>query len=108
MDPVGEVWSSGIWTVKAGRASEFIEAWQEFAEWSNVAHGPTFAWLLRHRDRPGEFESIGPWPDDATMAAWRADPEFGRRIGRLRDLVDAFEARTFDPVAAVRGRVPDC
>src|SRR5262245_47098447 len=102
---MSEVWSSGVWIVKPGKADEFIAAWTEFAEWSSATYGGTMAWLLRRRDRPEEFLSIGPWPDDETIAAWRADPEFGARISRVRELLDGFEPRTFDPAAAIGAKV---
>jgi heme-degrading monooxygenase HmoA len=98
---MSEVWSSGVWRVKEGRADEFAEAWREFAEWSTSAHGPAHAWLLRDRERPDEFVSIGPWPSDEAISAWRADPGFAERIGRLREMLDGFEARTLDPVVVI-------
>jgi heme-degrading monooxygenase HmoA len=98
---MGEVWSSGVWTVKPGREAEFAEGWREFAEWATANHDAVGAWLLRDRDRPSEYISIGPWPSDAALAAWRADPGFGSRVARLRELLDGFEPRTLDPVVSV-------
>ena len=110
MEPVGnpasapgEVWSSGTWQVKAGGEDAFVEAWLAFARWSEATHGPARAWLLRDRDVAGRFVSIGPWPSDAAIEAWRADPGFRERVGVIRSLVDAFEPSTLDPVAAVPG-----
>jgi heme-degrading monooxygenase HmoA len=98
---MAEVWSSGIWQPKSGKEDEFVAAWRQFAQWSANAHGPAQAWLLRNRDLPGPFLSVGPWPNAEAIAEWRSDPEFQARIGGLRDLLDSFEARTFDPVATV-------
>ena len=98
---MSEVWSSGVWRVKEGRADEFAEAWRDFAEWSAATHGPARAWLLRDRERADEFVSIGPWPSDEAVGAWRADPGFAERIGRLREMLDGFEARTLDPVVVI-------
>ena len=98
---MAEVWSSGTWSVSAGREDEFVAAWQEFAEWSMVAHGSARAWLLRDRERPNRFLSLGQWPSDEVIAEWRADPGFRDRIGRLRGLLDSFEPATLDPVAAI-------
>jgi quinol monooxygenase YgiN len=98
---LSEVWAQGVWVVKEGRADEFVAAWREFAEWSARVHGPARAWLLRDRDRPNEFVSTGPWPNDAAIAAWRSDPAFIERIGAVRALVDGFQARTLDRVVAI-------
>ena len=96
------VWTSGTWNVKPGREDEFVTAWHEFASWSSATFAPgATAWLLRDRDRPGTFLTVGPWPDDETIATWRADPGFGERIGRIRALLDGFEPRTLDEVARV-------
>jgi quinol monooxygenase YgiN len=98
---MSDVWAQGVWMVKEGRAEEFVAAWRDFAEWSARVHGPATAWLLRDRDRPSEFVSIGPWPSDAAIAAWRGDPAFGERIAAVRALVDGFQARTLDPAVAI-------
>lgn len=98
---MAEVWSSGNWIVTAGREDEFVDAWREFAEWSAGAYGSARAWLLRDRERPNRFLSFGPWPSDEVIAEWRADPGFRDRIGRLRGLLDSFEAATLDPVATI-------
>lgn len=100
---MAEVWSSGTWTVKAGNEDAFVAAWTEFADWGLAAHGPAQAWLLRDRDHREQFVSIGPWPSDEAIAAWRADPGFGARVGRIRELIEQFEPRTLDAVAAVGG-----
>jgi heme-degrading monooxygenase HmoA len=95
------VWTSGLWVVQPGHETEFTEAWREFATWSQGAFPGGRAWLLRDRERPNAFLSIGPWPDDATIAAWRASPGFGERVGRIRALLESFEPRTLDAVVTV-------
>ena len=98
---MSEVWSSGTWSVKAGREDEFAEGWREFAQWAVENHNATRAWLLRDRNRPNQFISIGPWPSDDALAAWRGDPGFDSRVGRLREMLESFEPRTLDPVVSV-------
>ena len=100
---MSEVWSTGTWTVTPGREAEFVEAWREFAEWSDRTYGPARAWLLRHRDRAGVYVSVGPWPSDAVIAEWRADPGFRERIGRIRELLESVETGTLDPVVTIGG-----
>jgi quinol monooxygenase YgiN len=97
-----EVWTSGIWTAKPGRGDEFVAAWHEFAEWTADAHHPDRrAWLLRDRENPDVYVSIGPWPNLAAVDSWRADPLFRERVGRIRGLLESFEPRTLDPILEV-------
>ncbi len=96
---MADVWSSGTWIVKPGRGDEFAAAWLEFAEWTRSTHGATRAWLLRDRERPERFLSVGPWPSEAAIDAWRTDPGFGQRIGDIRELLDEVATSTLDPVA---------
>ena len=95
------VWSSGTWTVRHGHEDEFVAAWREFASWSAAQFPGARAWLLRDRDRPNVFVSVGPWPSDDAVAAWRALPGFGERIGRIRPLLESFEPRTLDDVVTI-------
>jgi quinol monooxygenase YgiN len=99
---MGDTWTMGTWTAKPGREEEFVAAWSEFAEWSAGAHHPNRrAWLLRDAERPGVFVSVGPWPSVEAVDAWRADPGFRERIGRIRGLLDGFEPHTLAPAVEV-------
>lgn len=95
-----EVFPHGRWTVKPGREDEFIVAWTDFAKWSK-ANVPGARWvvLLRDQQQRNIFISVGPWEGTAAVEAWRASDGFRSRIGRIRELLDAFEAMTLDPVA---------
>lgn len=95
------VWTSGVWVVRTGQEAEFVEAWREFATWSQGMYPGARAWLLRDRDRPHAFLSVGPWPDDAAIAAWRASAGFGEHVGRIRALLESFEPRTLDEVVTI-------
>jgi heme-degrading monooxygenase HmoA len=95
------VWTSGIWTVKPGREDEFVAAWTEFAEWSLLEFPASWEWLLRRRDQPHVFMSAGPWPSEEIVGRWRGSAGFQERIGRVREMLDDFEPRTFDEVAAI-------
>jgi heme-degrading monooxygenase HmoA len=83
------VWSSGLWTVKPGREDEFVARWHEFATWSADLFPEAHAWLLRNREHPNQFPSVGPWPSDAAVASWRSNRGFAARIAVLRELLDA-------------------
>jgi heme-degrading monooxygenase HmoA len=95
------VWTSGLWTVKPGREDEFIAGWAEFAQWTRTVFPGTRAWLLRERDRPSVFMSLGPWPSDDVITDWRASSGFTERIKRLREMLVSFEPRALDQVVVV-------
>ncbi len=99
---MGEVFTSGDWRVAPGREDEFVAAWHEFAEWS-FREFPRGSWakLLRDREDPGRFRSFGRWADLETVEAWRASPGFQEQVGRLRELLESFEALTLDVAAEV-------
>jgi heme-degrading monooxygenase HmoA len=99
------IYTSGDWLVKPGREEEFIEAWHELAEWTAAEIAPgARAMLLHDRDEPALFRSLGPWDSDPQVAAWRQSEGFAARIGRIRELLDRFEAHTLDVVADRRRR----
>jgi hypothetical protein len=100
---MGEVWTSGTWTVKAGMQDEFVAAWREFAEWTARQYPGSRAWLLRDREHPLIFMSVGPFSGDAVVSEWRGSDGFRERIGRIRDILESVEPRTLDEVARVGG-----
>lgn len=97
------VWTTGTWTVKPGREDDFIAGWSDFARWSAVTFGGDRAWLLRERDQPGVFVTMGAWPSDEVIAAWRGSLGFRLRFEAIRELVLSFEPRTLDEVVEISG-----
>lgn len=95
------LYTVGVWTVKAGHEQAFIQAWQAMAQWTTSVFVQAHGRLLRDRDQPGRFISFGPWPDEATIAAWRASPEFAAHIGTLREHLDEFAPATCELVSEV-------
>lgn len=94
------VYTMGIWQAKPGREDEFVAAWWEFARWSSQefeVKGSTGPLLLRDREQPGRFVSVGPWETVEQIAAWRAHPAFQERVG-IRDFLESFTPATLDPV----------
>lgn len=91
-----EIYTVGIWTVKAGREEEFVAAWRAMGEATigefPAAHGR----LLRDIDNPGRFVSFGPWNSLETVDAWRASTPFKEGGARIRELLDAFEPGTYE------------
>lgn len=94
------LFSQGSWIVKLGREREFVEAWTEFAEWSKAELGMTRGTLLRDLDQPTRFISFGGWKNVEEIQRWRALPGFQERVGRIRSLLDSFEAHTMQLAAS--------
>ena len=71
------------------------------AEWTNQnitgAVGGE-ARLLQDLDQPTLFYSFGPWDSLEAIQAWRADPGFQERVGRIRELLESFEPHTMRTV----------
>ncbi len=96
-------YTSGMWKVKPGKATEFISAWTEFAEWTNrEVPGASWAKLLYDTTDENHFVSFGPWQSLEAISAWRALDGWKQRFARIRELLDSFEVATLD-VAAERG-----
>ena len=96
------VYTSGDWHVKPGREQEFVSAWRELAEWSVKDYGPN-GWgkLLRDKENPNHFRSVGAWADERVVEEWRASEGFKQRLAKIRELLDELTIRTFDSAAEV-------
>lgn len=95
-------YTSGDWRVTEGSEESFVTRWTEFVSWTKAnASGAIEFFLLRQADDPRHFISLGSWSDQAAIDTWRQSPEFGERLGRCRELCDAFQAHDFEPVAEV-------
>ena len=99
---MGQLYTSGDWKVKPGKAEEFVAAWEELALWT-TENVPTSTWaaLLKDDDDPNRFRSFGPWESREDVAAWRAMAEFKEAIARMRELLESFEAHIFEAVVEV-------
>lgn len=96
---MGRPYTLGVWTVTAGREDEFVELWQEFAQWGAQefpgAGRPT---LLRDLDQPNRFVTFGPFRDLDQVAAFRSHPGFRARVGRMRELLDDFVPSSLEAI----------
>jgi heme-degrading monooxygenase HmoA len=97
-----ELYTCGTWTVAPGREDDFVAAWQDLASWTaaNVA-GADWATLVQDAERPERFLSFGPWESAAAIDAWRGSDGFRERVGRIRELLEAFEPGTYRRRAGV-------
>ena len=90
------LYTLGIWTAKPGSEDAFVEAWNALASETAADVPGATAMLLRDRDQPNVFISLGPWESLEQIDAWRASKVFTTNVGRIRELVDGFEAHTMD------------
>lgn len=98
---MAEIYTVGIWTVKAGREEEFVAAWRAMGEATIAEFPAAHGRLLRHVDNPGRFVSFGPWENLETVDTWRASAPFQEGVARIQELLDAFEPGTYELSAQV-------
>jgi len=72
-----QLYTLGVWTVKAGQESTFVAEWDAFAKWTAKSHPAAGdAYLLKDAEHPQQFISFGPWDSPEAVKAWRERPEF--------------------------------
>ena len=96
-----EIYTVGIWTVKADLEEEFVAAWRALGEATIAEFPAAHGRLLHDVDHPGRFVSFGPWESHETIDAWRASASFQEGVARMRELLDAFEPGTYELSAKV-------
>ena len=99
---MAEVFTYGRWTVTPGKHDEFQAAWRDLADWTlaNI-EGAGWAKLLMDGEDPNLFLSFGTWTDPAAIQRWRSSDGFAEHIGRMRGLLDDFEAHIAQVVVDV-------
>ena len=98
---MADVYTVGIWTVKAGREAEFVAAWQTMGEATLVEFPDAHGTLLHDPDKPGRFISFGPWESLDQVQAWRASAAFREGVAAIGELLDGFEPGTYEIRAEV-------
>ncbi|HKU68108.1 MAG TPA: antibiotic biosynthesis monooxygenase family protein [Candidatus Baltobacteraceae bacterium] len=94
-----ELYTMGIWNVKAGMEPQFIDAWSQLARWTKSAcAGAESVVLLQDSANPRRFVSVGPWRSAADVAAWRETDEFENAVAQMRPMLESFEPGTLTPV----------
>ena len=90
------IWPHGIWTVKAGREDDFVDAWRAMARLGQEEfEAVERARLLRDRERPNVFVSFGPSPSIEEIDRFRE--AMGSRFDAIEEeLLVSFEATTLD------------
>ena len=98
---MGELVTTGVWHVKPGHETEFVEEWTRFTQDAASYPGAGRLHLGRDTGDPSRFVSFAVWSDAPSAHAWKANPGFGERMGRVQQHVDRFEPSELDLVAAV-------
>ena len=92
---MGQPHTHGTWHVKPGREDDFIAAWREMASWTNEDFGEVGGARLLQDDQDTRlFHSVGSWPSDTAIEAWRAHPEFKKRLKAIDELVESRQIET--------------
>jgi heme-degrading monooxygenase HmoA len=95
-----EVYTLGMWRVKAGKQDEFVDAWQALGRYfKRLPHPPGQGTLLQSVDEPQQFYSFGPWDSLDDIQEMRSQPETRNEIGKLMGLCEEGRPGTFRMVA---------
>ena len=96
------MYTCGVWTVKEGREDEFARRWQESAD--NLAlnvPGMKFM-LLRDRENPRRFISLGEgWRNAAQIEASQSTPDYQDAMTSIWRMLEAGDLSTLDLIASV-------
>ena len=91
-----EIYTSALWTVKAGREDAFVEAWNDFVQWAKAQPGSGTFRLLRDVADESRFMSFAPWASFDNQLAWRETDEFAAHMDRMQQLVERFRPATYE------------
>ncbi|HYI45313.1 MAG TPA: antibiotic biosynthesis monooxygenase family protein [Actinomycetota bacterium] len=99
---MSELFTCGRWQVAPGKEDEFVAAWRELADWTSTSiSGAGWAKLLRDRENPNVFLSFGRWDSMGALQEWRSAGGFTERIGKMRGLLEDFEAKILETTAEI-------
>lgn len=95
-----EVYTLGVWRVKDGKESQFVEAWKGLGvHFRSLSHPPGQGTLLQSLDDPQQFYSFGPWKRLEDIQEMREHPDSPKEIGKLMDLCEEGRPGAFRVVA---------
>ena len=96
------MYTSGVWVVKEGREDEFARRWQESADRTALEVPGVKFMLLRDRENPRRFVSLGEgWRTADQIEAARSSPDFQDAMASIWRMLDSGEITTLDLVASV-------
>ena len=95
-----QVYTLGVWHVKANRDQEFITAWKELAAiFTSLPEPPGKVILIRSDSEPTLFYSFGPWNSLEAIEVMRSDHRAREGIERLKNLYTQATPGSFHVVA---------
>ena len=94
-------WATAEWRIKPGQEEAFEAAWVDLVISSKGTFPGRRAFLLRDRERPGVYVSMGAWPTADMMGTWRDVPGLVQRFETLRGFAASYDLRSFDEVIDV-------
>lgn len=95
-----EVYTLGVWRVKEGEQTEFVEAWKQLGRhFEDLPNPPGEGTLLQSIDDPQQFYSFGPWRTLEDVQQMRSHPDTPEQINRLMQLCEEGLPGTFRVVA---------
>jgi heme-degrading monooxygenase HmoA len=94
--------TTGIWLVKDGREDDFARRWEESAGHLGLEFpGVTFR-LLRDRENPRRFVSLGEgWRNIEQVEAARDLPSFQDAMSSMWRMIDSGDLSTLDLVVEI-------
>ena len=92
------VWTHGTWVVKPGMEDAFVAAWARLANEATGRFGGARPHLLRDRERPNVFRTLGPWPSLQAVEEFRASDLFRDAVAETRPMLESFEPVTLDEI----------
>jgi len=98
---VTETYTNGTWTVKDGEHDAFVEEWTSFVNWGKTHAGAGTFRLVRNVDEPQRYMSFADWESFDAQKAWKSEPEFKERIGRVRSHCTEFQPLVYELVTRI-------
>jgi quinol monooxygenase YgiN len=96
------VYTCGVWIVKEGREDEFARRWQESADNLALNVPDVKFMLLRDRENPRRFISLGEgWRNAEQIEASQSTPEYQDAMTSIWRMLESGDLSTLDLIASV-------
>jgi heme-degrading monooxygenase HmoA len=95
------VYTTGSWRPFPGHEDAFLDAWQEFANWSSHLPGAQLALLTRDLRDPDRFVSFVGWDSIDDVRAWKSAVDFKPHMARVQQHIDKFAPTELQLVTTV-------
>jgi heme-degrading monooxygenase HmoA len=101
-------YTTASWLPHPGHEDAFLDAWQQFANWSCHMPGAQLAVLARDLRDPNRFVSLIGWDDLEDIHAWKGSIDFKPRVAQVQEHIEQFAPTELDVVAtAIREHARD-